>query len=566
MSAVINLMSVLTGARPEGQAASEKVSAGFAALFGKDGAGAGADPAQGGEGHPTEAKALKGLYNFLAGLGKKVAQLDPEGDDPAATIEAVAGLATDMATALAGFESETGSGLVLDLQEKALGDGALKLGETGDADATVTLADPVAAVQALKSVIATVTSAVRDMAAAQSGSRTEPRAGDASLAFVRGVMAAPVGPGGAGASDAESFTESPAQVALAAPLSPAEGDPVTMAPDSGDAVAPSSAAIEAPAAVAPSSAAIRTSAAVAPSSEAIRTSAAVAQSSAAIRTSAAVAQSSEATKASAAVALASDVKPRGPVQATAATVAMSGGSPVDADMPPLPFVFSSGPSASVGDGGAQALLARIAAVAADLSGTGSAPDMALGAVAGLEATGAARRLGPVEPLIAPEDVARALAQGGQPGRDQAAGAASSRGAETAAEPSRFAGAVASQISSAEIGEGRTRIELSPRGLGTIEVDVTTGSDGALKVVVRAENPAVLNALREERDLLAQVLGGLDTGSLDLQSFSDSNGQERQGERSTGPSFLSAEDITATGAESAPAHKSEIGGGRLDIVT
>ena len=553
MSAVINLMSVLTGARPEGQAASEKVSAGFAALFGKDGAGAGADPAQGGEGHPTEAKALKGLYNFLAGLGKKVAQLDPEGDDPAATIEAVAGLATDMATALAGFESETGSGLVLDLQEKALGDGALKLGETGDADATVTLADPVAAVQALKSVIATVTSAVRDMAAAQSGSRTEPRAGDASLAFVRGVMAAPVGPGGAGASDAESFTESPAQVALAAPLSPAEGDPVTMAPDSGDAVAPSSAAI-------------RTSAAVAPSSEAIRTSAAVAQSSAAIRTSAAVAQSSEATKASAAVALASDVKPRGPVQATAATVAMSGGSPVDADMPPLPFVFSSGPSASVGDGGAQALLARIAAVAADLSGTGSAPDMALGAVAGLEATGAARRLGPVEPLIAPEDVARALAQGGQPGRDQAAGAASSRGAETAAEPSRFAGAVASQISSAEIGEGRTRIELSPRGLGTIEVDVTTGSDGALKVVVRAENPAVLNALREERDLLAQVLGGLDTGSLDLQSFSDSNGQERQGERSTGPSFLSAEDITATGAESAPAHKSEIGGGRLDIVT
>ena len=488
MSIAINHMSVLTGTRPGGQAVPATETTGFAALFGQGGASA--ESSQEGGDSAAGAKALRGLYNILDGLGKKAAQLETGGNDPAATLEAVAGLATDLATALAGFESETGSGLVPNLQEDVSGDAPLL--EAGDTNATVALADPVAALQAFKSALSTVTSALREISAAQMAAVTEPRAGEVGLAFVGDVMAASMGPDGPGASDLES--------------------------------------------------------------------------SAAITLAAAVSTSSEVTNPPAAAALASDVKVRGPVQAAAATVAMSGGSTVDADALPLPFVFSSGPSESAADDGARALLARVAAVAAELSGTGSGPDMALGAVSGLEPTAVARRLGPVEPLIAPEDVARALAQGGPANRESLTAAASAKGAASAGEASRFAGAVASQISSAEIGEGRTRIELSPRGLGTIEVDVTTGSDGALKVVVRAENPAVLNALREERDLLAQVLGGLDTGSLDLQSFSDSQDQQSQGERFAGPAMTSGDEIAATGAEPAPVHKAEIGGGRLDIVT
>ena len=488
MSIAVNLMSVVTGAQPEGQAVPATATVGFTALFGEDGASK--DASQGIGDDATGAKALKGLYNIVAGLDKKAAQLDPEGDDPEGTLGAVAGLATDLATALAGFEGETGSGLVLQLQGDASDEAALV--EAGAA--TTTLADAMAAVQALKSVLSTVTGALRDMAAAQTAKGPQLRAGTAGLALVGdGLAIAPV-PEGGGASGMEVSAESSAAITLAATVLP----------------------------------------------------------------------SSKVTNPAAGAARTPEANSRGSVQAAAA-MSMSGGSQLDADVLPLPLVVSSAQSG--GDGGARALLDRVVAVAADISGTGgSAPDMVPGAVAGLEATTVARRLGPVEPLITPEDVARVLAQGAQAGRESLTTAASAKGAETAGEPSRFAGAVASQISSAEIGEGRTRIELSPRGLGTIEVDVTTGSDGALKVVVRAENPAVLNALREERDLLAQVLGGLDMGSLDLQSFSDSNGQTPQDERPAALAMSSGDEIAATGAEAAPTHKAEIGGGRLDIVT
>lgn len=475
MNTAINFASLLTGTRPEGATASEKATEGFAALFGQ--ADAGAAPAQAEFDDAAGAKALKGLYNILAGLGKKAAQLDPEAEDPAATLEAVAELATDLATALAGYEGETGAGLVAKLQVvspdedigAATGDAEMTVASVG-AETTTVLADPMAAVQAMKSALSTVTSALRDMTAARMVPGTASGAGDAGRAFARDIMAAAALPDGL---DVPAVANSPTE--------PATAD-----------------------------------------------------------------------------------------QAATGTVAVSGAAAttsetaVQPDLAELVPAFPSVPSGASGDGGARALVARVAAVAADLSGSAAAPDVAVGAIADAGATAVARRLGPVEPLITPEDVARALTQGGQPGRDQATGAVSPK--EASAEPSRFAAAVASQVRSAEIGEGRTRIELSPRGLGTIEVEVTTGSDGALKVVVRAENPAVLNALREERDLLAQVLGGMDTGSLDLQSFSDSNGEGPQGDRPSGSPMSLADDIAATGADPAPEHTSQIGGGRLDIVT
>ncbi|GAA6199890.1 flagellar hook-length control protein FliK [Aquicoccus sp. SU-CL01552] len=474
MSTAINLASLLTGLRPEGTAASEKATEGFAALFGQ----ANTDAALSlvGDDGTSGAKVRKDLYKNLLGLGEKAAQLDPEGDDPAETLEAVAELAADLATALAGYEDETGSDLVAKVQV-GLTDEDLRV-VTDDAGMTAALADPMAAVEALKSALSIVTSALRDISASGMARRTASGVGEAGRAFVRDIMAAAVLPDGLETPPVANSTTEPAIGDLAATVTPATGS------------------------------ASATTVETAPQAEAVQ-----------------------------------------------------------ADLADLFPAFRSGSSGTTGDGGARALLARVVAVAADLSGA-SGPDVAAGAITGggtgIEATAIARRLGPVEPLITPEDVARALAQGGQPVRDQATGAVASR--EASAEPSRFAAAVASQVRSAEIAEGRTRIELSPRGLGTIEVDVTTGSDGALKVVVRAENPAVLNALREERDLLAQVLGGLDTGSLDLQSFSDSNGQGQQGDQPAGAPMAAANDMTATGADPAPVHTSQIGNGRLDIVT
>lgn len=218
-------------------------------------------------------------------------------------------------------------------------------------------------------------------------------------------------------------------------------------------------------------------------------------------------------------------------------------------------------------GASQALMARIVAAAA------AAPEAAANVVQaapsavpdGVTAPDR-RRAGPMERLITPEDIARALAREGQAGRHPAVAAARPHADDAGAQAPRFAAALADQVRSAEVSEGRTRIELSPRGLGSIEVDVSTRDDGTLKVVVRAENPAVLNSLRDERDLLAQALGGLDTGSLDLQSFSDGSGQDAQGERRGGPTLSGGEDRAGTGGDGAATPVATIGAGRLDIVT
>lgn len=135
------------------------------------------------------------------------------------------------------------------------------------------------------------------------------------------------------------------------------------------------------------------------------------------------------------------------------------------------------------------------------------------------------------------------------------------------DQSRFAEVLADQIRSAEVSEGRTRIELSPRGLGNIEVDVTDAPDGMLKVVVRADNPAVLNALRDGRDLLAQALGGLGGGALDLQSFSQQGAETGGAGRDGGIAALAEPEAEAAAtAGEVSAQPELIGGGRLDIVT
>ena len=81
--------------------------------------------------------------------------------------------------------------------------------------------------------------------------------------------------------------------------------------------------------------------------------------------------------------------------------------------------------------------------------------------------------------------------------------------------------VRGQIAGVRLSEGRTRIELTPRGLGDIEIDLRQDG-GQLRVVLRVENPAVLAGLRLDREGLVAMLrdGGvaLGDGALSFESF------------------------------------------------
>lgn len=122
------------------------------------------------------------------------------------------------------------------------------------------------------------------------------------------------------------------------------------------------------------------------------------------------------------------------------------------------------------------------------------------------------------------------------------------------------------------GETRTQITLRPDGLGTVEIDLTTDPSGRLSVLLRVENPAVLQALRADRDLLLMSLDqtGMDLNGaqLDFHGFgaeSDPRSDER-GAR-TGP-YRTATDLAEMSALPAgPATRAPlIGGGRIDLFT
>lgn len=143
--------------------------------------------------------------------------------------------------------------------------------------------------------------------------------------------------------------------------------------------------------------------------------------------------------------------------------------------------------------------------------------------------------------------------------------AAAQSAQTAAQPSpRFAAFVATQLRRADLQEGRTRVALTPRGLGDIEIDVERDKRGQVNVVVRAESPAVLSALRGDRETLAAILAGqglqMDSGALDFEQFGGHG--ERGDERASGAHVTADEDIPVLGADWQPT----ILDGQLDIRT
>lgn len=160
----------------------------------------------------------------------------------------------------------------------------------------------------------------------------------------------------------------------------------------------------------------------------------------------------------------------------------------------------------------------------------------------------------LNPLSGTELLLRAQPNANRPGLEQTASSG-------APDRPRFAAALTAQIRAAE---GRTVIELSPRGLGQVEVDIRTETDGSVKVTIRADNLMVLNTLRDAREMLAQSIGVADGAVLDFQEGSLGQEQGRQGSALT-QGVTGDDDGLATAVE--PVAQAEvIGGGQLDIMT
>jgi hypothetical protein len=139
-------------------------------------------------------------------------------------------------------------------------------------------------------------------------------------------------------------------------------------------------------------------------------------------------------------------------------------------------------------------------------------------------------------------------------------------AETQAKPAPkpFADALISQVKAVEAKEGRTSVSLHPRGLGQIEIEVVTDKDSGTRVVVRVENPAVLQTLRDERQLLAQGLGFTDAGSFEFQQgFSDDDARDQQ---RSAAGFGGGIDDGAGSVTAGVQHKNVVDDGQLDILT
>lgn len=152
-----------------------------------------------------------------------------------------------------------------------------------------------------------------------------------------------------------------------------------------------------------------------------------------------------------------------------------------------------------------------------------------------------------------------------PAQLDAAPTQSPSGTDVDRKPTRFANIILDQIKASSITEGQTKVELSPRGLGNIEIEVTTDADGATNVVIRADNNQVLNALRDMREPWTQVLGFENGASFSFEDMSQ--GDRRSNGDGSGNSETS--DIGSgfgTDPSMTAATAAIIAGGQLDLMT
>lgn len=141
-------------------------------------------------------------------------------------------------------------------------------------------------------------------------------------------------------------------------------------------------------------------------------------------------------------------------------------------------------------------------------------------------------------------------------------------------PQAFAGMLGDQIRAARPSEGVTRVALHPRGLGEIQIDMKRDGSGRLNVVLRAENPLVLAALRNDHLRLSQMFASATPGPqpvLDFEAFAGRDGQggqQRPRRAARAPAAVGGPEAgSATPAEDGVARRQDrIGRGALDIRT
>lgn len=122
--------------------------------------------------------------------------------------------------------------------------------------------------------------------------------------------------------------------------------------------------------------------------------------------------------------------------------------------------------------------------------------------------------------------------------------------------------VLDRLSEVEIAEGKTRLLLRPKGLGVLEIDIARQLGGRLQLVIRAENPLLLEALRQESGAMSAYLGE--------RGFDLSGGEAELG-RWRPPAAEAEAEGAAQALEEEPgadpsAPRSLLDGARLDLVT
>ncbi len=135
-------------------------------------------------------------------------------------------------------------------------------------------------------------------------------------------------------------------------------------------------------------------------------------------------------------------------------------------------------------------------------------------------------------------------------------------------PSGFSRGLANQIRSSSFSEGQTRITLMPRGLGEVEIELRPDEAGTLRIVLRAENQTVLQALRGDREGLLSVLadGGVavEDGQLSFEGFGDRGAARDQRGGDTGQPGAGAESLDEIATTAIPIRV--VADGRVDITT
>ncbi|MGV6810886.1 MAG: flagellar hook-length control protein FliK [Brevirhabdus sp.] len=139
--------------------------------------------------------------------------------------------------------------------------------------------------------------------------------------------------------------------------------------------------------------------------------------------------------------------------------------------------------------------------------------------------------------------------------------------DTRPTPARFNEAILAQVKSTEVTAERTRIELNPRGLGHIDIEISSDPASSTRILIRAENPHVLQALREERATLAVAIGISDDSQLQFDHRQrERSEQQLQPQRTSGPGETQQGEGAAATSERQSERHQVIDGVRLDIMT